>query len=101
MLGPMRTARIIYHLERAAAARAEPKPRPGVNPAKLEAYHLDKAAELIAQGLAQYANLAQDPQSKYQRRLRRRRGGIDARSKRPGAGRGRKGELWGVADKSK
>lgn len=105
----MKLKQIEYHLKRAAIARADTDTTKRGNQwgdgETRAARHEDKAAELIAQGLAEYANLAQDAQSRYQRRLRRRRGGIDARSKNPGLGRGahHRGKLFGchAKDKSK
>jgi hypothetical protein len=98
----MKLKQIEYHLKRAAIARADTDTNKRGNQwgdgETRAARHEDKAAELIAQGLAEYAGRSMTKGAKEQRLLRRRRGGIDTR--RPGAGRGRgvhnRGKLFGM-----
>ena len=92
----MRLKQIQYHLERAAhfrrLAELEAPPGPGYlkpeKAAERAEHHSERAAELFAAGLAEYAARSESRGARDQRR-RRRRLAIDPRTDPAVAGRGR------------
>jgi hypothetical protein len=91
----MKTAKICYHLERAAhfqrLADLPGRPGPGYAGPDISArrarQHQERAAELLADGLREYAQLSDDRAAAYARRWRRRQ------ACGPGRGR-RKADGW-------
>ena len=77
----MKLAKIRYHLERAAIARADHAAGRPVNMGSLRygshldraAMHDDRAAEYLADGLRQYASLSTVKRSVYQRNFVRKK----------------------------
>ena len=87
----MKMARITYHLDRARAARADPRERTagrrGARLVDIAARHEADAARLILEGLADYANLADNANARYQRRRTKRvHAGGPGRGHRRGSG---------------
>ena len=90
----MKTVKIAYHLERALKFKTEldlgpPRRAWGRNVCPHAAYvrHTDIAAQLLAEGLREFAALSDDPKAAYRRRYRARQP--------KGPGRGQRGKKWG------